>query len=285
MGNGVDETVMLFVAANLADQKDGVHDQPGNHRPKKICPRKSSNAFAPVQDDPADVRGRRRGIPGKHRDTMKKAMVLRRLADTHGRILPRGRKNVWDGHSCPPPLGLSLVWFSALARLWVGFDCTGQSLNVGGQECPPHTSHKLGQLSARASAGTPFSSFLTAQFVELNAINFLAEPGLTCQHPDAVPVQIDLVPAQDRDGQKPDAHGDCCASLRRRSAWPPTSCWWKDRGSRSGAMPQMWVAEFTSQVACSPTTVRKNTPTAGTAVRQWPTAPRPAQSWERSDIW
>ena len=36
MGNRIEKAVLLFVAANLADQKNGVEDDPGDDEAKEI---------------------------------------------------------------------------------------------------------------------------------------------------------------------------------------------------------------------------------------------------------
>ena len=55
----IDEAVMLLVAANFTDQETGVHDEPGNQQGEKNHAQKEQDAFAPVEDDPADVQSDR----------------------------------------------------------------------------------------------------------------------------------------------------------------------------------------------------------------------------------
>src|ERR1035438_5739466 len=62
MGDGVDEAVMLLVAANFADQKDRIEDEAGYYGSEKNDAEKNFDALAPVEDDPAaaDREGHRR---------------------------------------------------------------------------------------------------------------------------------------------------------------------------------------------------------------------------------
>ena len=57
MGDGVDEAVVLLVATNLADQKDGIEDEAGDDRAKKDDTEENFDALAPVEDDPAAADG------------------------------------------------------------------------------------------------------------------------------------------------------------------------------------------------------------------------------------
>jgi hypothetical protein len=53
MSDGVDKAVMLLVAANFADQKDRIEDEPGRDGAKENDTQKNSDPLAPVEDDPA----------------------------------------------------------------------------------------------------------------------------------------------------------------------------------------------------------------------------------------
>ena len=53
MGNRVDETVVLFVAANFTDEKNRIEDEAGDNSAKKNDAKKNFDALAPVEDDPA----------------------------------------------------------------------------------------------------------------------------------------------------------------------------------------------------------------------------------------
>ena len=55
MGDGIDEAVVLLVAANFAHQEAGVHDQAGDHGSEENYAQEKQHAFAPVENDPADV--------------------------------------------------------------------------------------------------------------------------------------------------------------------------------------------------------------------------------------
>src|SRR5208282_2497643 len=55
----VDEAVMLLVAANLANQKNGIEDEAGNDGAKKNDAKKNLDALAPVEDDPSTADGER----------------------------------------------------------------------------------------------------------------------------------------------------------------------------------------------------------------------------------
>ena len=62
MGDGVDEAVVLLVAADFADQKNRIEDEAGDDGAKKNDAQKDLDALAPVEDDPAaaDRTGQRR---------------------------------------------------------------------------------------------------------------------------------------------------------------------------------------------------------------------------------
>ena len=77
--DGVDEAVVLFVAADFADQEDGVEDQAGDDGDEENNAEEKQYAFAPVEDDPADVQARRRAATRQMPRTRKNAIVLRRL--------------------------------------------------------------------------------------------------------------------------------------------------------------------------------------------------------------
>ena len=69
MGNRVDEAVVLLITANFADQKNRVENEAGNDDEKKYAAEEKFEAFAPVEDDPADVqRERRRNQANAQRD-------------------------------------------------------------------------------------------------------------------------------------------------------------------------------------------------------------------------
>src|SRR6202521_3947225 len=53
MGDRVDETVVLFVAANFTDEKNRIEDEAGDNSAKKNDAKKNFDALAPVEDDTA----------------------------------------------------------------------------------------------------------------------------------------------------------------------------------------------------------------------------------------
>ena len=57
MGDGVDEAVVLFVAADFAHQEDSVQDHSGDDGCEKDYAEKQQHAFAPVEDGPANGEG------------------------------------------------------------------------------------------------------------------------------------------------------------------------------------------------------------------------------------
>ena len=59
VGYRVDETIVLLAAANLTHQEDGVHDHAGYNQREKDQTEKQQHAFAPTEDDPADIQSDR----------------------------------------------------------------------------------------------------------------------------------------------------------------------------------------------------------------------------------
>src|SRR4029077_12736846 len=55
VGDGIDEAVVLLVAANFTHQETGVHDKPGDQQGKENYAQEKQDPFAPVEDDPADI--------------------------------------------------------------------------------------------------------------------------------------------------------------------------------------------------------------------------------------
>ena len=88
MSDGVDEAVMLFVAANFTDQKTGIHDHPGDQQGEENYAEKKQNPFAPVEDDPADIQSDRQQYQANAQND-EEGDCPAAAADTHGRILPR----------------------------------------------------------------------------------------------------------------------------------------------------------------------------------------------------
>ena len=59
MSDGVDETVVLLVAANFADQKTGIKNKAGGDCAKKDDAEKNFKIMLPIQNDPAETDGNR----------------------------------------------------------------------------------------------------------------------------------------------------------------------------------------------------------------------------------
>ena len=64
VGDRVDETAVLFVAADLAHQENGVEDHAGDDGEEKYHAEEEQHDFATVEDDPADVQGDGEGHEG-----------------------------------------------------------------------------------------------------------------------------------------------------------------------------------------------------------------------------
>src|SRR5215469_3016203 len=56
MSHGIQETIVLLVAADLTHQKDGVQHQPGDDERKKNDAQHQRHYAAPMQHNPADVK-------------------------------------------------------------------------------------------------------------------------------------------------------------------------------------------------------------------------------------
>ena len=59
VGDRIEKAIMLFVAADFADQKKGIQDHAGDDRGEKGDPEKQQDTFAPVENYPTDVQGDR----------------------------------------------------------------------------------------------------------------------------------------------------------------------------------------------------------------------------------
>ena len=85
MGDGVDEAVVLLVAANFAHQKDRIEDEAGDDGAEKDDAEENLDAFAPVEDDPAAAdRNGHRGQANAKRE--KEVNRFRRLMIRTGRL-------------------------------------------------------------------------------------------------------------------------------------------------------------------------------------------------------
>jgi hypothetical protein len=61
VGNGIDEAVVLFVAAYFADEKAGVEDQTGNDGAEENHAQHDFYVLLPVEDDPTEANRNRSG--------------------------------------------------------------------------------------------------------------------------------------------------------------------------------------------------------------------------------
>ena len=55
MGDRIDKTVVLLVAADLANEVDRVEDQPGDDQQKEEDSKDEQRQLSPVKDDPPDI--------------------------------------------------------------------------------------------------------------------------------------------------------------------------------------------------------------------------------------
>ena len=75
VGDGIDEGVVLFVAADFAHQKDGVeHDAATDHQHQQDA-QNQQDAVPPVQQEPADVENQEDGDqPDAERDEARRSI-------------------------------------------------------------------------------------------------------------------------------------------------------------------------------------------------------------------
>ena len=96
VGHRVDEAVVLLVATDLPHQKTGVDDHPGDDQRKENNAEEQQDAFAPVQDDPADVErdGQRHQANAQDQEEGNRfaAVVIMRYKNRSSLILPRPHK-------------------------------------------------------------------------------------------------------------------------------------------------------------------------------------------------
>src|SRR5258706_15629213 len=93
MGDRVDETVMLLVAANFTDQKNRIKDEAGDDGAKKNDAEKNFDALPPVEDDPAAADSDRQR---RKADAEREKEINRFLPadDPHREIVAGGRTGV-----------------------------------------------------------------------------------------------------------------------------------------------------------------------------------------------
>lgn len=87
VSNGIDKAIVLFVAANFANQKSGVEYEAGSDRAKKDDPEKNLNIMLPIQNDPAEADGNCNR--GQHHPERKKENEFAAPAYAHAEILAR----------------------------------------------------------------------------------------------------------------------------------------------------------------------------------------------------
>ena len=58
VGNCIQEAVLLFISADLADKENRIHDQASDQQSKQNDAEDQRNNLAPVEDHPADVESR-----------------------------------------------------------------------------------------------------------------------------------------------------------------------------------------------------------------------------------
>src|ERR1700693_2866596 len=93
MGDRIDETVMLLVAANFADEKNRIEDEAGDDGAKKNDAEKNFDTFAPVEDDPAaaDRKRHRRQANAQREEKINRFLPA---DDPHREIVAGGRTGV-----------------------------------------------------------------------------------------------------------------------------------------------------------------------------------------------
>ena len=64
VSNGIDEAVMLFAPANLAQQERRVHDHARDNQREKDDPEEQQHTLAPVENDPSNIKGNRQRHQG-----------------------------------------------------------------------------------------------------------------------------------------------------------------------------------------------------------------------------
>jgi hypothetical protein len=87
MSDGVNKAIVLFIAANFANQKTGIENQTGRNRTKKDDPEKDFDIVLPIQNDPAETDGNRNC--GQHYPESEKESDFAAPANPHAQILAR----------------------------------------------------------------------------------------------------------------------------------------------------------------------------------------------------
>ena len=154
VGDGIDEAVMLLVAANFTHQKTGVHDQPGDQQGEEDYAQEKQDSFAPVENDPADIQ------PDRQQDQAnaqhdEKSDSPAAAADGHGRILPRGEGKCVGRTLLSDAFDFGFDFRAEARATPTASDKTVRPTHVAG---PPTSRRK--PVPARASAGDPLFFFL-----------------------------------------------------------------------------------------------------------------------------
>jgi hypothetical protein len=61
VGDGIEKTVLLFIAPDFADKENGVDHQTGDQQSEKNDAENEGNNLTPVENDPTDVEHDRQG--------------------------------------------------------------------------------------------------------------------------------------------------------------------------------------------------------------------------------
>src|SRR5208282_2502000 len=103
MSDRVDKAVVLLVAANFPDQKDGIEDEAGDDGAEENDAEKNSDALTPVEDDPtaADGEGHRRQANAEREE---KVDCLLAADDAHREIVA-GRVSGVRHNGCISAIG------------------------------------------------------------------------------------------------------------------------------------------------------------------------------------
>lgn len=129
MSDGVDEAVVLLIAANFADQEDGVENESGDDGAEEDDAEKDFDAFAPVEDDPAAADGEGDGSQNDA-EAEEESNRLATAGDAHRKIVAGRGDGVRFEDSLASVSGRSL----AHAEAWAPIHCisTGEGADPRG---------------------------------------------------------------------------------------------------------------------------------------------------------
>src|SRR5579872_5553457 len=88
VGNGINKTVVLFVAPDFSHQKTGVENQAGRDSAEEYNPQKDPDTGLPIENNPA--KSNRHSHCGQANSQRQKNDDLAAAGEAHGQILPRG---------------------------------------------------------------------------------------------------------------------------------------------------------------------------------------------------